>query len=103
MPGGCANVVDVEIAQDGDGSFTFHVTIASADEGWEKYADQWIVRDPAGAVLGTRTLTHPHVDEQPFTRSLAGVHVPADVSVVEVAARDSIEGFCGETLSTDVR
>ena len=81
-----------------DGTWSFSVAVASADTGWDKYADAWEVRAPDGTVLGTRELLHPHVDEQPFTRSLSGVAVPAGVSEVVIAARDSVEGFCGATF-----
>ncbi len=86
----------------GQGGFAFSVTVASADTGWDKYADAWEIRTPDGEVLGTRELTHPHVDEQPFTRSLSGVRIPGEISQVEIAARDSVEGFCGAVLIADV-
>lgn len=94
-PAGCADVVAAEATPAGDGTFTFAVTVRSADTGWEKYADAWQVVDPAGGVLGTRELLHPHVYEQPFTRSLAGVEVPDGVTEVTVWARDSVAGWCG--------
>ena len=43
------------------------VTVQHADTGWDHYADAWEVLAPDGTVLGTRTLLHPHTDEQPFT------------------------------------
>jgi hypothetical protein len=45
------------------------------DTGWDDYADGWRIETPAGEVLGTRVLHHPHVEEQPFTRSLGGVEI----------------------------
>ncbi len=99
---GCAHVVDVEVVDEGARAFTFHVTVSSADEGWDKYADEWVVRSANGEVFGTRVLTHPHVDEQPFTRSLRGVIIPDGVSRVDVAARDSVLGFCGDTFAVDL-
>jgi hypothetical protein len=97
--GGCADVIGVEVT--GDGPYTFAVTVASPDTGWEKYADEWRIESESGEVLGVRELTHPHVDEQPFTRSLGGVDVDAGSSVV-VAARDSVEGYCGDRVSVTV-
>ena len=97
---GCADVVGVVVAEAGEG-VRFDVTVASADTGWEKYADLWEVRAPDGTVLGSRILAHPHVDEQPFTRSTV-VEVPPDVSVVEVVARDSVEGFCGASVEVEL-
>jgi len=95
----CADVTDVVVTAESGGTFRFDVTVRSADTGWEKYADAWEVRAPDGTVLGERVLAHPHVDEQPFTRSLTGVAIPDGVAEVEVAARDLVEGFCGETLT----
>ncbi len=95
---GCADVVDATATRGSDGTWRFDVTVASADTGWDKYADAWEVRLPDGTVAGTRELAHPHVDEQPFTRSLSGVELPDGVDRVTIAARDSVEGFCGETL-----
>lgn len=97
--GECADVIDVEIS--GNGPYTFAVTVSSPDTGWDKYADEWRVESETGDVLGVRELTHPHVDEQPFTRSLSGVEV-APGSTVVVAARDSVEGYCGERLTVTV-
>jgi hypothetical protein len=92
----CADVIDASAELAADGSYAFSVTVRSADTGWEKYADAWEIRSPDGAILGTRVLTHPHETEQPFTRSLDSVSVPEGVDTVVIAARDSVEGFCGE-------
>ena len=99
---GCADVVTAEATAEGDGTWRFEVTVASADTGWEKYADAWEVRLPDGTVAGTRELAHPHVEEQPFTRSLSGVPIPNGVASVTVAARDSVAGFCGSTVEVDL-
>ena len=98
---GCADVVAATIDSTGN-TYRVSATILSADAGWDKYADAWEVRGPDGTILGTRILAHPHVDEQPFTRSLDDVGIPAGVTQVEIAARDSMAGFCGDTLSIAV-
>ena len=85
-----------------DGTWRVEVTVAHADEGWDHYADAWEVVAPDGTVLGTRTLLHPHVDEQPFTRALAGVAIPGDVAAVTIRARDSVPGPGGRELTVDV-
>jgi len=102
---GCADVVEVVVTGDGmlaDGTptYRFDVTVSSADTGWDKYADRWEVVDAAGAVLGERVLAHPHVDEQPFTRSQTAIAVPG--FEVTVRAHDSVEGFCGETKTVSL-
>ena len=95
---GCADVVGVQVTPGSDG-YAFDVTVSSADTGWDKYADAWEVRLDDGTVVGTRELAHPHVEEQPFTRSLSDVTVPEGTHTVVVAARDSVEGFCGRTMT----
>ena len=98
---GCAHVIDVDVRFD-TGTFSFEVSVRSTDTGWEKYADAWEVRSPDGVTLGIRELLHPHETEQPFTRSIAGVEVPESVTAVTIAARDSVLGYCGDTLSVDL-
>ena len=97
----CADVIGVDITP-GEGGYRISATVSSPDTGWEQYADAWVVRTPDGELLATRELLHPHVDEQPFTRSVSGVDIPAEVGQVEVAARDSVAGFCGEVVVVDV-
>lgn len=86
----------VEAARGADG-WRFDVTVRHADEGWDHYADGWEVLGPDGARLGHRPLAHPHVDEQPFTRSLGGVAIPDGVGAVTVRAHDSVHGW-GEAV-----
>jgi hypothetical protein len=95
---GEADVLAVDVTAAGDG-YRFTVTVAHADTGWDHYADRFEVVAPDGAILGVRTLHHPHVDEQPFTRSLSGVVVPAGLDAVTVRARDSVHGYGGEAVT----
>ena len=78
------------VTVDGD---RFRVTLSHADTGWDDYADGWEVLDAAGNSLGIRELLHPHVNEQPFTRSLAGVQIPDGATVVFVRARSNVDGW----------
>lgn len=98
----CADVIDGTIQVLSGGSFRLDATVRSGDTGWDKYADAWEVRQIDGTVLGVRVLAHPHETEQPFTRSLSPVDIPPDVDQVVIAASDSVNGFCGETLMLDV-
>ncbi|MDJ0959491.1 MAG: hypothetical protein QNJ88_02455 [Acidimicrobiia bacterium] len=97
----CAHVVAVDVSGAASG-YTFSVTVSSTETGWDKYADAWVVKDVDGTVYGERVLAHPHVEEQPFTRSLSGVAVPDDVAEVVVAARDSLLGFCGDEMTVQL-
>ncbi|MGD1925735.1 MAG: hypothetical protein ACFB03_16335 [Paracoccaceae bacterium] len=94
-------VIDAR-AQFTGGTWRFDVTVRHADTGWEHYADAWRVVGPDGTVYGTRTLYHPHVEEQPFTRSLSGVRIPADVSSVRVESRDSVHGWGATTVTVQL-
>jgi hypothetical protein len=91
---GPADVLEV-VARPSGGTWSFDVTVRHDDAGWDHYADAWRVVGPDGTVYGTRTLYHPHVGEQPFTRSLSGVAIPADVASVTVEAHDSVHGWGG--------
>lgn len=98
---GCAHVVDATITNDG-GTFTIAATVSSADTGWDKYADAWQVWNAEGEVLAERVLTHPHENEQPFTRSLSEVVIPEDLTAVTIAAGDSVLGYCGDRFVLEV-
>jgi len=93
---GEADVVNVAVRASPDGTFRFDVTVRHADEGWTHYADAFEILDPAGGVLGTRVLLHPHDTEQPFTRSLDGVRIPAGIRSVVVRAHDKVHGLGGK-------
>ena len=99
---GEADVLAVEDAQDGAGTWRFEVTVKHADEGWEHYADKWEVLAPNGTVLGTRVLLHPHETEQPFTRALGGVAVPEGIERVTLRAHDSVHGLGGAEVTVEL-
>ena len=97
-----AQVTFVRVLQQGDGSWTLHVTVRHKDDGWDHYADLWQVLDPvSGAVIAKRVLAHPHVGEQPFTRSLANVVVPEASRSIEVQAKCNVHGFGGKQVLVD--
>jgi hypothetical protein len=99
---GEADVVAVEAVKESAGTWRFDVTVAHADEGWDHYADRWEVLAPDGRVLGTRVLLHPHVGEQPFTRSLAGVAIPEEIDGVTVRAHDSVHDYGGAEVTVEL-
>lgn len=85
--------IDAVKAERSGGTWRFDVTITHGDTGWDHYTDGWRILDPNGNELGMRTLAHPHVDEQPFTRSLSGVQIPDGVTAVDIQARDNVSGW----------
>ena len=75
------------------GTWTFEVTLSHGDTGWDDYGDGWRIVTEDGTELGTRVLLHPHVDEQPFSRSLSGVTIPDGLATVYVEARTTRDGW----------
>ena len=104
-----ADVLHVRAVQANDGAWTFEVTVQHPDTGWDNYADGWDVVTPAGEVIHpdlaspfTRLLAHPHVDEQPFTRSQSGIVMPPDVTQVRVRAHSLAAGYGGREVWVDL-
>lgn len=52
--------------------------------------------------MAVRELAHPHVHEQPFTRSLDGVEIPEGVEKVTIRAHDSVHEYGGEEIDAVV-
>ena len=98
---GEVDVVDVTIESLGDGKFRINATLAHDDTGWDHYADRWDVLDESGQVIGVRELAHPHVNEQPFTRSVS-ISIPASVKTITVRANDSAHETGGKTFDIAV-
>lgn len=81
---------------------TFTVTVRHADAGWQHYADHWRILTPDGTEIARRVLLHPHDDEQPFTRSLSGVVIPAGVTRVVIEAHDNVHQYGGQQVELDL-
>lgn len=86
-------IVDARVQASGEGNYRFDVTLRHADTGWDHYADAWQILAPDGSLLGERVLYHPHVQEQPFTRSLPGVRIPQGTPYVSIRAHDKVHGY----------
>ena len=98
----CPEVIDATLTRVEGNQFTASATVRSTDIEGVSYADAWEVRTFDGTALGTRILTHPHPNEQPFTRSLSDIEIPSGVSTVLFVARDSARGFCGGSFELEV-
>jgi hypothetical protein len=99
---GEADVVDAQVVETKDRLYQFQVSVLHEDTGWEHYADRWEVVDQDTNILATRTLHHPHVGEQPFTRGLSGVDIPKALKKVTLRAHDSVHGYGGKVISVDL-
>lgn len=105
-----ADVLFVRATEAEDGTWSFAVTVQHPDTGWENYADGWDLLTPDGEVMQpdgaspfTRLLTHPHVEEQPFTRSRSDIRLPAGTERVRVRAHSLVGGFGGQEVEVDLR
>ncbi|NOZ32274.1 MAG: hypothetical protein GXP01_04185 [Alphaproteobacteria bacterium] len=96
---GEADVVGAKGTETAPGVWRFDVSIVHADEGWDLYSDKFDILDTEGNILGTRILVHPHVNEQPFTRSLSGVEIPSGITTVVARAHDSVHLYGGIELT----
>ncbi|MGJ8647925.1 MAG: hypothetical protein ACSHXJ_13585 [Marinomonas colpomeniae] len=97
-----AQVTYVKASQSLNGNWCFDTQVRHNDEGWQHYADAWQVVNQQGDVLGERTLFHPHDNEQPFTRRLCDVQIPANVTKVTVRAKCNLHGFGGQGIVVDI-
>ena len=100
---GPADIEKATAQKNSDGLYTFQVTVRHGDTGWNHYANRWDVVAPDGTVLGTRVLLHPHVDEQPFTRSLSGVEIPDGVTSVTIRGHDSVHKLGGAEIKVELK
>lgn len=94
-----ADIVNVKVQKSSATSYNFRVTVLHKDTGWDHYADKWDIVGEDGRLLGTRILYHPHVSEQPFTRGLSNVHIPATVHRVTVRVHDSVHEYGGKSIT----
>ncbi len=80
----------------------FKVTIQHDDEGWDHYVNRYEILDlEKTKILGFRRLQHPHVKEQPFTRSVP-VLLDESTSQVIIRAFDTVHEYGGKELIVDV-
>lgn len=97
-----AQVNHVTASQKADSSWCLYTEVRHNDQGWEHYADGWEVLDLAGNQIDYRLLAHPHVNEQPFTRSKCGIQIPATISKVVIRAKCKKHGFGGKPVVVDL-
>jgi hypothetical protein len=62
----------------------------------------WRIKTLEGEEIARRDLAHPHVTEQPFTRSLSGIALPEGIDKVIVEAHCSVHEYGGWTMTVEV-
>lgn len=98
-----ADVLNVTSSCSESNVCSFNVTIKHDDTGWKHYVNKYEILSPSGAVLGTRVLFHPHVNEQPFTRSISNVQIPKDLTSVVVRAYDLVHEYGGKEFTLKLK
>jgi hypothetical protein len=96
------DVIAAKVQPRGANKFDFDVTVSSPYDTPQRYADAFRVMSKDGTVYGERVLLHDHATEQPFTRDLYGVNVPAGVRSMVVQARDLKNGWGGKTIEVSL-
>jgi len=89
-------VIDVSFTGN-PGDYSLSVTVASPDIGCESDADWLEAVSKDGELLTRRVLLHSHVEEQPFTRSVGGLHVQPNDTVI-IRAHMSVGGYSGSVM-----
>jgi len=92
-----ADVLNVSVKCNEKYECNFRVRVNHKDKGWEHYANRWEILSLDGKVLATRELAHPHINEQPFTRSLTATIAP-EHKEVRVRAHDSEHKYGGKEV-----
>jgi len=99
---GDVEIVSAKLNKNSDDTWNVDVTLKHEDEGWDHYADNWRIVDSKGNILGDRVLYHPHVNEQPFTRSLSNIMISKGVRTVYIEAHDKVHGWTKKRLRIDL-
>lgn len=100
---GEADVISVKVRHTFDNVYNFHVTIQHSDEGSHHYANGWeVVYGSKGEKrIAVRPLKHPHLKEQPFTRSMP-VQIPPGIEQVVIRAHDIVHGYGGREITVKI-
>tara|TARA_B110000908_G_scaffold65330_1_gene79273 strand:+ start:651 stop:1058 length:408 start_codon:yes stop_codon:yes gene_type:complete len=96
------NILAAAIIHQSHGEYLVNVKLEHHDTGWQHYADEWRLVDNKGNILGSRVLQHPHVHEQPFTRSLSNVKLSSELQAVYIEAHDKVHGWTKNRLMIDL-
>ena len=94
-----AHVLGATFTQTAADTYTVSATVRHDDTGWDDYADAFEVRGER-VVNGLRELLHPHVEEQPFTRSQSGVEASGEVWL---EAKTNLSGSGGSKIYVDLQ
>ena len=99
-----AHVRFVRMTEETGGTWRFDVTVQHEDENEQHFVDQWeiLITLSDQTLSYARPFSQPHVQEQPFETTLAGIQVPAGTDWLLVRARDSLHGYGGQEVVVDL-
>ena len=97
-----ANVLKVKTSCNTQNICSFKVSVKHNDTGWDHYANNFEILSMDRKILATRILHHPHVNEQPFTRSISNVKIPKNIKKVIVRAHDKVHGYGGKEVIVEL-
>ena len=87
------SIQNVTVTKQSKGVYSFDVTLLHNDTSWKHYANKWQVTNKNGKVYATRVLFHPHINEQPFTRSKSNIKIPSHIKEVYIKAHDLVHKY----------
>ena len=93
-----AHVLGVTFTRTAADTYTVSATVRHDDTGWDDYADAFEVMGEQ-VENGLRELLHPHVEEQPFTRSQSDVEASGEVWL---EAKTNVTGSGGSKVYVDL-
>jgi hypothetical protein len=89
------DVVAGRLVPSGAGRYDVTVSLSSPYDTRFRFADGWRVLTSRGDFLGERWFHRHHAFEQPWTRTLRGIRIPADVDEVVLEGHDVMYGYGG--------
>jgi hypothetical protein len=98
-----ASVLKAKVTCNNKNICTFNVTIKHKDTGWKHYANAYEILTMEKKIIAKRVLHHPHVNEQPFTRSISNVQIPKNIKSVIIRAHDSVHKYGGKEVIVNIK
>lgn len=98
-----ASILKAKVSCNNQNTCSFDVTVKHNDTGWEHYVNAYEILSEERVLIAKRVLHHPHVNEQPFTRSISNVKVPKESKFVIIRAHDSVHKFGGKELIVNIK
>ena len=90
---GTPNIVSASAQKRVNNTYDFTVVVRHDDDNRKHWVNRWDILTPNRTLIKSRVFLHGHPHEQPFTRQLKKVMVPAGAGFVYIRAHDLAHGF----------